>query len=77
MNIIKLNAIDSTNSYLKKLLVKKDLDSYTVVTANYQTAGKGQLGTSWVSNDGKNLIFSILIKFDDFCWWYVIHGCLF
>ena len=63
MNIIKLNAIDSTNSYLKKLEVKKDLDSYTVVTANYQTDGRGQLGTTWLSDDCKNLTFSILIKF--------------
>ena len=64
MNIIKLNAIDSTNSYLKKQLAKNDLESFTVVTANYQTAGKGQLGTTWLSDDSKNLIFSILIKFD-------------
>jgi BirA family biotin operon repressor/biotin-[acetyl-CoA-carboxylase] ligase len=64
MNIIKLNAIDSTNSYLKKQLVKNDLESFTVVTANYQTAGRGQLGTTWFSDDSKNLIFSILIKFD-------------
>jgi len=66
MNIIKLNAIDSTNSYLKKLVVKNDLDNYTVVTANYQTAGRGQLGTSWLSDDCKNLIFSVLIKFEMF-----------
>ncbi len=64
MNIIKLNAIDSTNSYLKKLLVQNNLESYTVVTANYQTAGRGQLGTTWVSDDSKNLIFSVLIRFE-------------
>lgn len=66
MNIIKLSAIDSTNSYIKKLAKKKDLESYTVVIAKHQTAGRGQIGTVWVSNRGKNLTFSLLINFSDF-----------
>jgi len=66
MNIIKLNAIESTNLYLKKLAVEKDTETYTVVTANYQTAGRGQMGATWHSETGKNLTFSILIKFDGF-----------
>lgn len=65
MNIIKLNAIDSTNSYIKKLAHKTILESYTVVQAKDQTLGRGQLGTTWVSEVGKNLTFSILINFDD------------
>jgi BirA family biotin operon repressor/biotin-[acetyl-CoA-carboxylase] ligase len=66
MNIIKLDAIESTNLYLKKLAVEKDTESYTVVTANYQSAGRGQMGAVWHSETGKNLTFSILIKFDSF-----------
>lgn len=66
MNIIKLNAIESTNLYLKKLAVEKEVESYTVVTANYQFAGRGQMGANWHSEIGKNLTFSILIKFDAF-----------
>lgn len=66
MNIIKLNAIESTNLYLKKLTVEKEVESYTVVTANYQSAGRGQMGATWHSEIGKNLTFSILIKFDGF-----------
>ncbi len=66
MNIIKLNAIDSTNSYLKKLARKTVVNSYTVVVANHQTSGRGQLGTLWVSDSGKNLTFSLLINFDNF-----------
>jgi len=66
MNIIKLNAIESTNLYLKKLVVEKELESYTVVSANYQSAGRGQMGANWHSEIGKNLTFSILIKFDAF-----------
>ena len=31
----------------------------TIVVANYQTQGRGQMGTSWVSTDSKNLMFSV------------------
>ncbi len=66
MNIIKLNAIDSTNSYIKKLANKTVIESYTVVVANHQTKGRGQLGTTWTSKSGKNLTFSILVRFKSF-----------
>jgi len=66
MNIIKLNAIDSTNSYLKKCMVEKQLENYSVVVAEHQTKGRGQIGTIWESDSGKNLTFSVLIRFFDF-----------
>jgi len=66
MNIIKLNAIDSTNSYLKELAINNEISSYTVVVAKHQTAGRGQMGTVWLSEDDKNLTFSILIKISNF-----------
>lgn len=66
MKIIKLNAIDSTNSYLKKLAAKSVIESYTVVVAKHQTAGRGQMGTTWISSSGKNLIFSTLVNFSNF-----------
>lgn len=66
MNIIKLNAIDSTNSYMKKNAIKNNFESFTVVVAEKQTDGRGQLGTVWESDQGKNLTFSVLIKFLDF-----------
>lgn len=66
MKIIKLNAIDSTNSYLKENAIKNNLESYTIVVADKQTSGRGQLGTVWESDLGKNLTFSMLVKFVDF-----------
>ena len=33
MNIIKLDAIDSTNNYLKKIILNEGINDYTVVTA--------------------------------------------
>ncbi|WP_333695805.1 biotin--[acetyl-CoA-carboxylase] ligase [Flavobacterium sp.] len=62
MHIIKLNAINSTNHYLKELSSKQLVENFTIVVAKEQYAGKGQMGTTWVSDGGKNLTFSILIK---------------
>ena len=62
MNIIKLDAIDSTNSYLKKIILEKDVIDFTIVTTNFQTEGKGQLGYMWESEDSKNLLCSIYKK---------------
>ena len=62
MNIIKLDAIDSTNNYLKKIILNEGINDYTVVTAKFQTQGKGQLGTEWESEYSKNLICSVYKK---------------
>ena len=62
MQIIKLNAIDSTNCYLADLVSKIPLKDYAVVVAQYQSAGRGQRGSNWQSEKGKNLIISILKK---------------
>ena len=62
MNIIKLDAIDSTNNYLKKMILDKGIIDYTVVTAKFQIQGKGQLGTKWESEHSKNLICSVYKK---------------
>jgi len=62
MRIIKLDAIDSTNDYLKQLSKESDLENYTIVMANQQTKGKGQMGAKWLSEIGKNLTMSILVN---------------
>jgi biotin-[acetyl-CoA-carboxylase] ligase BirA-like protein len=62
MKLIKLDAIDSTNDFLKALSSQDDLDNFTVVTAENQTKGKGQMGSKWQSESGKNLIMSALVK---------------
>ena len=58
MKLIKLNAIDSTNEYIKKnrdFFSDKEL---CVITFN-QTEGKGQRGNNWVSEPGSNLCISL------------------
>jgi len=66
MKIIKLDAIDSTNSYLKKLLNKECLDDLTVVVSNHQTQGRGRNGNVWLNKPSLNLAFSIYKRFIDF-----------
>ncbi|HYD90297.1 MAG TPA: biotin--[acetyl-CoA-carboxylase] ligase, partial [Flavobacterium sp.] len=62
MNIIKLSAIPSTNDYLKGLSATRHVENFTVVVAETQTAGRGQMGATWDAEPGKNLTFSVLIK---------------
>jgi BirA family biotin operon repressor/biotin-[acetyl-CoA-carboxylase] ligase len=62
MKLVKLDAIDSTNDYLKKLVRNQSLENYSVVTAELQTNGKGQRGSVWTSEKGKNIIMSMLVK---------------
>jgi len=63
MKVVKLDAINSTNNYLK--MVSKDANAvnWTVVTAEHQTLGRGQMDTIWESEKGKNLVCSVLVQF--------------
>lgn len=65
MPIIKLDATDSTNAYLKKLIASGVHGDFTVVVAKNQLKGRGQMGTQWISEEGKNLTFSVLKKNND------------
>ena len=60
MQLIKLDATPSTNSYLKRLMKEKKAEDFTVVVCAYQEQGRGQKGNSWISEKGKNLTVSIL-----------------
>ena len=62
MKLIKLDAIDSTNEFLKGLSGNPATENFTVVTAENQTKGKGQMGSIWATEPSKNLIMSVLIK---------------
>lgn len=64
MNIIKLSAIDSTNSYLKQLAKERILEDETVVVTNRQLSGRGQMGNGWVSREGQSLTFSMFKAFE-------------
>ena len=61
MKLIKLNATDSTNDFLKQLASSQILKNYTVVSAEQQLKGRGQMGSIWTSEPGKNLTFSVFL----------------
>ena len=63
MHIIKLDAIDSTNSYLRQLCTKSDVKDMTTVMTNHQVKGRGQMGAQWNSEKGKNLTCSVFKRF--------------
>lgn len=58
---IRLNEIESTNLYMKNLVRKQRPEEGSVVVADYQTGGRGQMGNSWFSSKGDNLLFSLVI----------------
>ena len=59
---IHLDTVDSTMQYLARPELSACEDSFIVVTADYQTAGRGQKGTSWESEKGKNLLLGLLLR---------------
>jgi len=59
MRIIKLSAIGSTNTFLRQISSAEPMEDYTVVVAEHQTKGRGQMGADWRVQDGKNLTFSV------------------
>lgn len=59
-NIIHIEETDSTNRWLRNHNSKEK----TVVVADYQTAGRGCGNNTWESENGKNLLFSLLFRPD-------------
>ncbi len=65
MLIIKVSATDSTNLHLKRMAAERDLQDFTILITDSQLQGRGQAGTKWISEPGKNLTFSVLKYFKD------------
>lgn len=59
MKIYHFNEITSTNDYAKDLLENEEC---VVVTADYQTAGRGRNNKQWLGNKAENLYFSIGVR---------------
>lgn len=53
--------ITSTNIFAAGLLKKEKPAEGTVIHAGFQSAGKGQASNRWESEDGKNLLVSIIL----------------
>ena len=62
--IIKLDATDSTNDWLKEKFLLGNCIEGDLVWVNDQTKGRGQRENQWISAPGKNLTFSLFNVFD-------------
>ncbi len=56
-----LTKVGSTNTYALEILAKSKPPEGTVIAAHHQTAGRGQIGSHWESEPGKNLTFSVIL----------------
>lgn len=64
-NLIKINATDSTNSWMKERYSSNKCSDGDVVWSQTQNIGRGQSNSIWISEKGKNLTFSIYKEFTD------------
>lgn len=55
------DTLDSTNDEARRRM--NDIDNLSVLSAENQTAGRGQRGNTWKSSAGENLMFSVVLKF--------------
>ncbi len=62
-DIIWLDSVDSTNDEVRRRI--DGLDNLSVLSVLSQSCGRGQRGNSWLSEPGKNLLFSIVLKYSD------------
>lgn len=60
-NIIFHESLSSTNTEASELLRKDDPPEGTVIHTAFQTSGRGHAGNRWISERGKNLLFSIIL----------------
>jgi len=58
--MIHLETVDSTNSFINKLLLHDRLPEGAAILSHEQTAGRGQAGEQWISEQGKNILVSII-----------------
>lgn len=60
--LISLPECHSTNSVAAEMLMQQTVTEGTLVTAEHQTAGRGQRGSSWEADAALNLTFSVVLK---------------
>lgn len=60
-NLMFFENLPSTNTHAADLLKKNNLQEGTIIYTNYQPEGRGYSGNRWESEDGKNLLTSIVL----------------
>lgn len=59
--IIFISSLTSTNTYAIRLLGSEKPQEGTIISTDFQSAGRGQPGNKWESEEGKNLLFSLIL----------------
>ncbi|MCZ2102373.1 MAG: biotin--[acetyl-CoA-carboxylase] ligase [Chitinophagales bacterium] len=59
-NVVFLPQTHSTNTDALELISKSNPPDGTCIKTDFQTAGKGQIGRTWNSESGKNLLMSFI-----------------
>lgn len=54
--------VSSTNAIALEEVAKTTPSEGTVISADYQLAGRGQIGSSWFSSPGENLLLSVILR---------------
>jgi BirA family biotin operon repressor/biotin-[acetyl-CoA-carboxylase] ligase len=55
----------STTFEAARVLAKRNEPHGTVISADFQEAGRGRQNRSWITDCGKNLLFTILLRYGD------------
>ena len=61
-NMVFVPECHSTNSLALEMSQKRDLVEGTLIITGHQTQGRGQRGNAWLSEHGKNLTFSLVLR---------------
>ena len=64
-SITFLDSVDSTNNYTANLINEKKIENGQVIMADYQGEGRGQRGSIWHSERGKNILVSFYLEMDN------------
>ena len=57
--------VTSTFDLARKLASQNSVPG-TVISADFQEAGRGKMGRPWITERGKNLLFTILLRYRDY-----------
>lgn len=61
-SLVYMPECHSTNDEASRLIQAGHVMEGTTVITHHQTAGRGQRGNTWISEEGKNLTFSIVLR---------------
>lgn len=62
MSVIFFDELRSTSDELRRMADEGRMEPFDAVRADFQTSGRGQVGNSWESERGRNLLLSVYAR---------------